>query len=152
MIQLILIIASVVFIVAVSVILIKYFAMPQRVDTVRKLIKQGKNQAAAKLAKQIIAKNPKDYPAHYYLGKAYLADNRSELALMEFKMINENALFGPSLPEVPFRQEFAALQMKFNHNEEALKEYLIRALLKMRADESNDGKNKKRNLCFCQKC
>lgn len=125
MIQLILIIASVVFIVAVSVILIKYFAMPQRVDTVRKLIKQGKNQAAAKLAKQIIAKNPKDYPAHYYLGKAYLADNRSELALMEFKMINENALFGPSLPEVPFRQEFAALQMKFNHNEEALKEYLI---------------------------
>ena len=40
-------------------------------------------------------------------------------------MINDNALFGPMLPEVPFRQEFAALQMKFNHTEEALKEYLI---------------------------
>ncbi|MGP1457907.1 MAG: tetratricopeptide repeat protein [Treponema sp.] len=125
MIQLILIISAVILIIGIIAILIKYFAMPQRVETVRKLIKQGKNQAAAKLAKQIIAKNPKDYPAHYYLGKAYLADNRGELALIEFKMINENALFGPTLPEVPFRQEFAALQMKFNHTEEALKEYLI---------------------------
>ena len=125
MIQLILIISAVILIIGIAAILIKYFAMPQRVDTVRKLIKQGKNQAAAKLAKQIIAKNPKDYPAHYYLGKAYLADNRGELALIEFKMINDNALFGPMLPEVPFRQEFAALQMKFNHTEEALKEYLI---------------------------
>ena len=125
MIQLILIISAVILIIGIAAILIKYFAMPQRVDTVRKLIKQGKNQAAAKLAKQIIAKNPKDYPAHYYLGQAYLADNRGELALIEFKMINDNALFGPMLPEVPFRQEFAALQMKFNHTEEALKEYLI---------------------------
>ena len=125
MIQLILIISAVILIIGIAAILIKYFAMPQRVDTVRKLIKQGKNQGAAKLAKQIIAKNPKDYPAHYYLGKAYLADNRGELALIEFKMINDNALFGPMLPEVPFRQEFAALQMKFNHTEEALKEYLI---------------------------
>ena len=125
MIQLILIISAVILIIGIAAILIKYFAMPQRVDTVRKLIKQGKNQAAAKLAKQIIAKNPKDYPAHYYLGKAYLADNRGELALIEFKMINDNALFGPMLPEVPFRQEFAALQMKFNHTEEALKESLI---------------------------
>lgn len=139
MIPIILIAAATVLIVGVTVALVKSVVVPKRADAVRRLIKQGKNQAAAKLAKQLIAKNPKDYPAHYYLGKAYLADNRGELALMEFKTINENALFGPALPEIPFRQEFAALQMKFNNVDDALKEYLL--LTKMDASNPDNFLN-----------
>ena len=113
------------FVIGLIFIIIKSVAAPKKVDGIKKYLKQGKNQAAAKLAKQIIAKDPKNYQAHYYLGKAYLADNRDELALMEYKNINENALFNENLPEVQFRKEFASLLVKFNQKEEALREYLL---------------------------
>jgi len=112
-------------IVALSIFIIKGFSSPKKVDSVKKLLKAGKNQAAAKLAKQIVTKDPNNYAVHYYLGKAYLADNRGELALMEFKTVNEHALFDSSLPEIPFRKEFAELLTKYNQNDAALREYLL---------------------------
>ena len=113
------------FVVALLIIAIKSIVSPKKVENVKKLLKQGKNQQAAKLAKQILTKEPHNYAVHYYLGKAYLADNRSELALMEYKNVNENALFDSNLPEVPFRKEYAALLMSYNQKEEALNEYLL---------------------------
>ena len=113
------------FVVALLIIAIKSIVSPKKVENVKKLLKQGKNQQAAKLAKQILTKEPHNYAVHYYLGKAYLADNRSELALMEYKNVNENALFDSNLPEVPFRKEYASLLMSYNQKEEALNEYLL---------------------------
>ena len=72
MIPIILIAAATVLIVGIAVVLVKSVVTPKRADAVRRLIKQGKNQAAAKLAKQLIAKKTKDYPAHYYLEKPIL--------------------------------------------------------------------------------
>ena len=96
-------VAILIIIIALAALVIRLVAMPKKLETVKKLLKQGKNQAAAKLAKQIVAKDPQNYAVHYYLGKAYLADNRGELALIEFKTVNEHALFASSLPEIPFR-------------------------------------------------
>lgn len=112
-------------IIALIIVVIKSVAAPKKVEGIKKLLKQGKNQAAAKLAKQIIAKEPTNFQAHYYLGKAYMADNRGELALMEYKIVNEKALFDASLPEIPFRKELASLLLKYNQKEDALKEYLL---------------------------
>ena len=123
--MIVLIAAISVVVIGLLVFIIKAAAAPKKVDSVRRLLKQGKNQAAAKVAKQIIAKDPKNYLAHYYLGKAYLADNRGELALIEYKTVNEHALFDAVLQEVPFRREFAALLVKFDHKEEAMREYLL---------------------------
>lgn len=118
-------VAILIIIIALAALVIRLVAMPKKLETVKKLLKQGKNQAAAKLAKQIVAKDPQNYAVHYYLGKAYLADNRGELALIEFKTVNEHALFDSSLPEIPFRKEFASLLVKYNQTEAALKEYLL---------------------------
>lgn len=123
--MIILVVAVAVLVIALAVVIIKAVVSPKKVDTVKRLLKQGKIQSASKLAKQLIAKDPRDYYAHYYLGKAYIADNRSELALMEYKTVAENALFDSRLPEAPFRKEFASLLMKYNHTEEALKQYLL---------------------------
>ena len=123
--MIVLIAAISVVVIGLLVFIIKAAAAPKKVDSVRRLLKQGKNQAAAKVAKQIIAKDPNNYLAHYYLGKAYLADNRGELALIEYKTVNEHALFDAVLQEVPFRREFAALLVKFDHQEEAMREYLL---------------------------
>lgn len=112
-------------IVFILIVIIKSFSAPKKIDTIKKLIKQGKPVAAEKIAKQIIAKDPRDYNAHYWLGEAYFADNKMELALMEYKLVNQNALFDGTIPEVPFRQKIASLYMKFNQKNEALKEYLL---------------------------
>ncbi len=104
---------------------IKMIITPRKVDGIQKLVKQGKNAQAIKLAKQIISRDSRDVMAHYWLGTAYLADNKPELALMEYKYVNQNAIFDNSLPEAEFRKKIATLYSKFGQNEEALKEYLL---------------------------
>lgn len=98
---------------------------PKKLDAIPKLIKQGKTQNAIRIAKQLIAKDQKNYIAHYYLGKAYLKENRKELAVIEYKMVNENALFGEGINEVSFRKEFAQLLLQFNQQNDALTNYLL---------------------------
>ncbi|MCM1320501.1 MAG: tetratricopeptide repeat protein [Bacteroides sp.] len=104
---------------------VKSFIAPKQIGGIKKLIKQGKYSSAVKLAKRMITKDPRDFHARYYLGKAYLLDGKPELALMEYKTVNKNAIFDKELPETDFRKESAQLYSKFNQNEEALKEYLL---------------------------
>lgn len=119
-----------------AVFIVKSTVSPKRVDTIPKLIKQGKTQNAIKLAKQILSKDPKNYPARYYLGKAYLKEGKTELASIEYKTINENALFGDNLNEVEFRKEYAQLLMQYKQQNEALKNFLLLTKL-----EPNNAEN-----------
>ncbi|WP_294427676.1 tetratricopeptide repeat protein [uncultured Treponema sp.] len=107
------------------VFVIKSFAAPKKIDAINKLIKQQKYAAAQKTAKALIAKDPRDFHAHYYLGKAYLADRKNELALMEFKNVAQNAIFDAQLPETEFRKQLSQLYLKFNQLDDALKEFLL---------------------------
>lgn len=106
-------------------VVIRSILSPKQLEAVPKLIKQGKTQQAIKVAKQILVKNSKNYTAHYYLGKAYIKENKTELAIIEYKMVNENALFGQEIDELTFRQEYALLLTKYNQQNEALKNYLL---------------------------
>lgn len=104
---------------------IKSIAQPKKLDSIEKLIKQQKFSAAEKTAKAIIAKDPRDFRAHYFLGKAYLMDKKNELALMEYKLVAQNAIFDKQIPEAEFRKQISQLYMKFNQTEDALKEFLL---------------------------
>lgn len=106
-------------------IIIRSLIAPKRVEMLAGLLKQGKAQAAIKAAKAIIAREPRNAEAHYILGQAYLADNKSELALMEYKSVNQIGVFGPTIPEAEFRGKMAQIFIRFNQAEEALKEYLL---------------------------
>jgi len=108
-----------------GIVVFKTIMSPKKLDAVPRLIKQGKTQNAIKITKQIISKDPKNYMAHYYLGKAYLKENRKELAIIEYKTVDENALFGEGIEEAPFREEYAALLLKCNQQNEALKNFLL---------------------------
>ena len=112
-------------VISLLVFLLRSFIAPQKLETIEKLIRNGKRQQAIKMAKSIISKNPRDTEAHYILGKAYLADNKPELALMEFKAVNSASSFSNKIPEQEFRRTIAKLYLKFNQQEEALKEYLL---------------------------
>lgn len=107
------------------VFIVRTLVAPKKIDSINRLIKQQKYSAAQKAAKFLIAKDPRDYHAHYYLGKAYLAERKNELALMEFKTVAANAIFDAQLPEVEFRKQLSQLYLKFNQLDDALKEFLL---------------------------
>ena len=112
-------------IVSLIIVIIKPVVSPKKIENIPRLIKQGKTQNAIKLAKQIIAKDQKNYLAHYYLGKAYIKENRNELAVIEYKNVNDNALFGEGINELTFRSEYSQLLLKYNQQNEALKNFLL---------------------------
>ena len=123
-----------VLIVSLIIFIVKNTLIPKKVDVLPKLIKQGKTQQATKVAKQIISKDSKNFIAHYYLGKAYIKENKLELAIIEYRIVNENALFGKEINEIDFRQEYASLLLKYNQTNEALKHYLL--LTKLQPNKS----------------
>ncbi|MBQ0039035.1 MAG: tetratricopeptide repeat protein [Treponema sp.] len=110
---------------AVSIVIFKNFLFPSKLEGIPRMLKEGKYQAAQRCSKAVIAQNPRNYVAHYYLGRAYLLDNKHELAFMEFKTVNQNALFNGEIPEAEFRSDMAMLYSRFNQKTEALKEYLL---------------------------
>lgn len=114
-----------VIIITLIMFVVKSMLLPKKVEAIPRLIKQGKTQNAIKVAKQIIAKDSKNFKAHYYLGKAYQKENKTELALLEYKYVNENALFGPDLDELVFRNEYSQILLKHNQKNEALKNFLL---------------------------
>lgn len=124
------------FIIFISIIAVKSFISPKKLSSVQRLIKEGKYAQAQKTAKALIAKNPRDFLARYWLGNAYIADKKPELAFMEFKTVNQNALFNGDIPEAKFRHTMGELYSKFNEPANAVKEYLL--LTKM---EPNNAEN-----------
>ncbi len=105
--------------------IIKSVLTPAKLSTVDNLLKQGKATAATRIAKQILAKDPRNPEAHFLLGLAYMADNKPELALVELKTVNQIGVFGGYCPEAKFRAKMGELFEMFNQPEEALKEYLL---------------------------
>ena len=112
------------FILLLAFLLIRSIISPKKTATIEKYINAGKYTIAIKRAKAIIAKNPRDTKAHYLLGKAYLADGRAELALMEFKSISK-ATFESKAQEKEFRNLTAQLYERFQQHTEALAEYAL---------------------------
>ncbi len=88
-------------------------------------MKQGKVTLAIRGAKLILAKDPRNNEAHYLLGQAYAQDGKYELALMEYKTVNQISDFSGICKESTFRKDIAALFIQFGQEEEALKEYLL---------------------------
>jgi tetratricopeptide (TPR) repeat protein len=114
--------------------MIKSLIAPHKVEALAELIKKGKTQRAIKAAKRIIIRDPKNAEAHYYLGLAYHKEGRDELALPEFKAVNQIGISGKNIPELEFRQLLAQLFIRGKQGEEALKEYLL--LIKLMPNRS----------------
>jgi tetratricopeptide (TPR) repeat protein len=117
-------------ILGIGIALVAFFLLrstlaPKRVGTIQSLLKQNKPQAAIKAAKQLLIRDARNADAHYLLGLAYEADENDELALMEFKTVNQIGDFTGIVDEIPFRKKIAGLYANFNQAEEALKEYLL---------------------------
>jgi tetratricopeptide (TPR) repeat protein len=105
--------------------IVRSTVFPQRIEALEGLIKKGKTQTVIKSAKSIITKDPHSSEAHYYLGLAYQAEKREELAIEAFKTVNKLGVTGKKIPELEFRRNLAQIFYRQNQTEEALKEYLM---------------------------
>jgi tetratricopeptide (TPR) repeat protein len=105
--------------------ILRMLTAPRQAKAVADQVKQGKTSQAVRTAKAILAKDPRNAEARWLLGQAYLGDGKPELALMEFKAVNQIGQFGPEVPEIEFRRQIAGLFERFNQTEEALKERLL---------------------------
>ncbi len=114
----------------IAIFVIKSIISPKKVATLSLYVKQGKTQAAIKLAKQIIAKDPRNIDAHYLLGTAYMMEGKPELTIIEYKRVNQIGTFTAFCPEVEFREKCSTLFEQFGQVEESLKEVLVLITLK----------------------
>jgi tetratricopeptide (TPR) repeat protein len=105
--------------------IVRSLVAPRDVQAFPQLLKEGKTRTVVKSALAIIAKRPGDVEAHYYLGMAYLAEHRPELAFIELKTVNQLGVEGKNIPELDFRQLLAKLFLQNDQLEDALREYLL---------------------------
>jgi tetratricopeptide (TPR) repeat protein len=108
-----------------SWLIIRMVSMPRQAKAISEALKQGRSAVVVRSAKALLAKNPNNAVAHWYLAQAYSSEGKPELALMELKAVNHIGQFGPDLPEAEFRKRIAALFEKFNQLEDSLKERIL---------------------------
>ncbi|MDD5066712.1 MAG: tetratricopeptide repeat protein, partial [bacterium] len=90
-----------------------------------KLLESGNTAVAIKNLKLFLAKNERNIMAHWYLGEAYYAEKKYELAIVEYKYVLKIADFSKELTEVMVRKRLARIYQEFNQLEEAQKEYIL---------------------------
>jgi tetratricopeptide (TPR) repeat protein len=107
------------------VFVVKLILFPRPVEALEALIKQGKTHAAIRSARRLIARDPKNAEAHYFLGRAYHVEKKEEEAYREFKILNRLSIQGKLIPEIEYRQTMAQLYEAHGESGDALKEYLL---------------------------
>ncbi len=108
-----------------TVFIVRLISAPRQSKAIIDALKQGRSAVVVRSAKALIAKDPRNSSAHYYLAQAYQAEGKPELALMELKAVSQIGQFGPEVPEVDFRKRIASLYERFNQVEDALKEHIL---------------------------
>lgn len=111
------------------ILLIRSIFAPKQIHYLISLMNQKRYENALKVAKKIIAKDARNCTAHYLMGKAYLAMENYDMALVEYRSVNMLGRFDNVCVETDFRKESASLFLRFDQKEEALKEFLL--LLKL---------------------
>lgn len=114
-----------VLVIVFTVLVVRSIISPRKVGSLAEQYKKGNYSGVIRSARRILTKDARNPDAHYFLGLAYMAQNKEELALMEFKTVNSIGDFSGHVPEASFRKTIAELYEKFNQPEEALKEYLL---------------------------
>jgi len=108
-----------------SIFVVRMVSMPRQSKAIADALKQGRSAIVVRSSKALLAKNPHNAPAHWYLGQAYMLEGKPELALMELKSLNQLGQFGPEVPEIQFRTRIAGLYERFGQLEDALKEHIL---------------------------
>ncbi len=114
-----------------------YFVMIQlrtavgqkKLQVISKLIESGDTRVAIRHAKSLLNRNEKSIDAHWFLGECYRAENRPELALVEYRFIVNSMRFTDMVNERMVRSRLAEVFLNLGQIEESQKELVLLAKL-----------------------
>ena len=75
------------------IIMVRGAANPRKIRSIESLIENGHAKTAMRQVKSLLARNERNIDAHWLLGESYRAENRSELAIVEYKYIIQSTRF-----------------------------------------------------------
>lgn len=104
---------------------LKKLLSPNKIGQLRTAIKSSNYKLAIKIAKDILAKEPRNLEAHFYLAECYYNEGKYELALIEYKAADKVGGHSSHINEYDLRLKLGELYLRFDNIEEALKEYLL---------------------------
>jgi tetratricopeptide (TPR) repeat protein len=107
------------------VMVIRRLASPRKFLELEKLIESGNTKAAIRYAKSVLGRNERSPDAHWYLGECYLAEDRSDLAVVEYKYITNYGKYTNLTTEKKVRSRLAYTYLRLGHLDESQKEFIL---------------------------
>jgi tetratricopeptide (TPR) repeat protein len=101
----------------------------KKLQAISKLIESGNTRVALRHAKSLLNRNEKSIDAHWLLGECYRAENRPELALVEYRFIVSSMRFTVMVTERMVRSRLAEVFLELGQIEESQKELVLLAKL-----------------------
>ncbi len=109
----------------IGIVLYRSFFMPVHMDHIAKMIESGQAKAAVSALNAILAKEPGNHHARYYLALAYKTAGQLDRALVEMRHVAKYIGVLKEIKEIDFRTQLAALYDQLKIYDEAFKEYLL---------------------------
>ncbi len=107
------------------VMMVKGAANPRKLRSIKNLIESGNARTAMRQAKSLLSRNERNIDAHWLLGESYRAENRSELAVVEYKYIIHSKRFTTIAPERKVRERLGEAYLRLGQLDEAQKEFIL---------------------------
>jgi len=105
--------------------MIKTVIRPKKLHSIEQLIDAGNTKAAIRQAKTLLSRNEKNPDAHWFLGECYRAENRPDLAVVEYKYITNTGRFTNNATKKRVRSRLAEEYLKLGQIDESQKEYIL---------------------------
>lgn len=106
-----------------------YFATvylsPRKLDEIADMIEKGQIKLAIKKLEETLAKDERNSYAHLLMAKAFLAEQNTQYAIVEYRQVLKIAHFDDKVKEPEVRNQLAKLLKSQKALDEAKKEFLI---------------------------
>ena len=98
---------------------------PKKLRHIESLLADNNVKAAIRHVKMLLAKNERNSDAHWWLGECYRAENRPELAVVEYRYITNTGNFTATASQRKVRRRLAEEYFKLGQIDESQKEYIL---------------------------
>ncbi|MBN2324097.1 MAG: tetratricopeptide repeat protein [Spirochaetes bacterium] len=98
---------------------------PKKLHHLESLIENGNVKAAIRQAKTLLSRNERNPDAHFWLGECYRAENRPDLAVIEYKFIAGTGSYTAAATQRKVRKRLAEEYLKMGQIDECQKEYIL---------------------------
>lgn len=106
-------------------VMVKKLVSPKKLVEIEQLIENENTKTAIRKIKNILARNERNPDAHFLLGECYSAENRPDLAIVEYKYITNTGKFTNIATAKRVRERLAHEYLKLGQIDESQKEFIL---------------------------